>query len=308
MRLCAVSVDLDEIDCYASIHGLPAPDERSAHAVYARAVPRFEAAFDALGLRTTFFAIGRDLDGALARAAVARLARDGHEVGNHTYGHRYDLTRLPEDELRREIGLGIEAIERATGIRPVGFRAPGYLVNDAVFDALASLGARYDSSVFPCPAYYGAKSAALAAITVRRRKSHSIMGDPRVLLAPADPYRVGRPYYRKGAGLLELPIGVTHGTSARLPYIGTSLVMAGEAGARWLTQRMIGRPLVNLELHGIDLCDAEQDGLGWLRPHQPDLRKPLDDKRRALEAAIWTLRGAGYSFVTLADAAQQLGS
>jgi len=306
MRLCAVSVDLDEIDCYASIHGLPAPDEASAHAVYASAVPRFESLFDALGMHATFFAIGRDLDGGVASAAVARLHAEGHEVGNHSQNHRYDLTRLPREEIHRELEQGMDAIERATGERPVGFRAPGYLMNDAVFDALTELGVRYDSSVFPCPTYYGAKGAALAAIAVRRRTSHSIMGDPRVLLAPADPYRVGKPYYRRGAGLLELPIGVTRGPTARLPYIGTSVIVGGEATARWLTQRIVGRPLVNLELHGIDLCDAEQDGLQWLRPHQPDLRQPLDDKRRALEAAIWTLRGAGYTFVTLAQVAEQL--
>lgn len=307
MPLCAVSVDLDEIDCYASIHGLPLPDGSSAHAVYAAAVPRFESLFDALGLRATFFAIGRDLDGGVASAAVARLRAEGHEIGNHTQNHRYDLTRLPTDQITSELAQGMNSIERATGARPVGFRAPGYLMNDAVFDALSALGARYDSSVFPCPAYYGAKSAALAAIALRRRTSHSIMGDPRVLLAPADPYRVGKPYYRRGAGLLELPIGVTRGPTARLPYIGTSVIVGGEATARWLTRRMLGRPLVNLELHGIDLCDAEQDGLQWLRPHQPDLRHTLDDKRRALEAAIWTLRGAGYAFVTLAEAAERFG-
>ena len=201
----------------------------------------------------------------------------------------------------------MDAIEGATGRRPVGVRTPGYLINDTVFDALDALGVRYDSSVFPCPTYYSAKTAALSAIALRRRTSHSIMGDPRVLLAPADPYRVGRPYYRRGEGLLELPIGVTRGTTARLPYIGTSLVMGGEPTARWLTQRIVGRPLVNLELHGMDLCDAELDGLDWLRPHQPDLRKPLEHKRRALEAAVWTLRGAGYSFVTLAQAAERFG-
>jgi peptidoglycan/xylan/chitin deacetylase (PgdA/CDA1 family) len=267
-------------------------------------VPRFETLFDALGVRATFFAIGRDLGDAVARDAVARLRRAGHEVGNHTQSHRYDLTRLTPEQVRSEVELGMSAIEEATGQRPVGFRAPGYLVDDAVFDALEALGARYDSSVFPCPAYYGAKTAALSAIALRRRKSHSIMGDPRVLLAPADPYRVGRPYYRRGEGLLELPIGVTRDATARLPYIGTSLVVGGEPWARWLTQRIVGRPLVNLELHGIDLCDAELDGLSWLRPHQPDLQRAVEHKRRALEAAIWALRGAGYSFVTLARAAE----
>jgi hypothetical protein len=103
--------------------------------------------------------------------------------------------------------------------------------------------------------------------------------------------------------LLELPIGVTRGSRARLPYIGTSLVLAGERGAAGLTHMIAGRPLVNLELHGIDLADAHEDGLESLMGHQPDLRRPVGEKRRALESAIWVLRGAGYEFVTLQQAA-----
>jgi hypothetical protein len=305
MRLAAVSVDLDEIPCYAAIHGLPAPSGECAHAVYRKTVPRFESLLAGLGLRATFFAIGTDLQDGAARDAIARLHGAGHEIGNHTLHHRYDFTRLPEPELRAEIDGGARAIEAVTGVRPRGFRAPGYTVVDRVFDALSELGAAYDSSVFPSPGYYAAKTAAIAAIAARRRRSRSIVDDPRVLSAPADPYRVGRPYYRRGQGLIELPIGVTRDTALRLPYIGTSLVMIGEAGAGWLTRRIVGRPLVNLELHGIDLADAEQDGLGFLAPHQPDLRRSLQFKNSALESAIWTLHGAGYEFVTLAEAAQR---
>jgi peptidoglycan-N-acetylglucosamine deacetylase len=303
MLLAAVSVDLDEIGCYAAIHGLPAPAGESAHAIYRSAVPRFESLFDRLGLRATFFAIGRDLDDATARATLARLHGAGHEIGNHTLDHRYDFTRLPDPELRAQIDGGARAIEAVTGASPVGFRAPGYTVVDRVFTALEELGATYDSSVFPCPGYYSAKAAAIAAIAARGRRSQSILDDPRVLTAPADPYRVGSPYYRRGDGMIELPIGVTRGASLRLPFIGTSLVLSGAEGAGWLTRRMVGRPLVNLELHGIDLADAGQDGLAFLSPHQLDLRRALADKRSALESAIWTLRGAGYRFVTLAEAA-----
>lgn len=303
--LAAVSVDLDEIPCYSAIFGLPPPEGECAHAVYRKALPRFEALFDGLGLRATFFAIGRDLADAEARAAIARLHAAGHEIGNHTQNHRYDFSRLPQPELRREIEQGLEAIAAVTGTRPRGFRAPGYTINDRVFDELEALGAGYDSSVFPCPAYYSAKAVAIGAIAVRGRASHSIVDDPRVLRAPADPYRIGRPYYTRGAGLVELPIGVTRGTSARLPYIGTSLVLSGERGAGWLTRRVVGRPLVNLELHGIDLADMEQDGLQFLRGRQQDLRRSLADKRAALETAIWVLRGAGYEFVTLAQAAER---
>jgi hypothetical protein len=189
----------------------------------------------------------------------------------------------------------------ATGARPRGFRAPGYTIDADVVEVLEDLGVAWDSSVFPCPSYYAAKATAIGAIKLRGRQSHSIVDDPRVLTAPADPYRVGDPYWSRGHGILELPIGVTRG--ARLPYIGTSVVLAGETGARALTKMIAGRPLVNLELHGIDLADADDDGLAFLRPHQPDLRRTAAEKERALRAAIAALRDAGYAFVTLDQAA-----
>lgn len=305
MRLAAVSVDLDEIPCYAAIHGLPAPPAHAARAIYERALPRLERLFREESIPATFFAIGSDLDEENA-ARVASLARAGHEIANHSFGHRYDLTRLDRDTIRREIAEGMDAIERATGSRPEGFRAPGYTITDTVFDVLEELGVVYDSSVFPCPAYYAPKAAIIGALQIVGRPSRSIVDDPRVLTAPADPYRIGRPYWRRGRGMLELPIGVTR--MGRLPYIGTSVVLSGQKGAGLLTRAIVGRPLVNLELHGIDLADAREDGLAFLAPHQPDLRKSAADKEAALRAAFATLRRAGYRFVTLREAARAFGA
>ncbi len=298
--LAAISVDLDEIRCYAAIHGLAPPTEDAQRAIYRKALPRLRRLFDELDVRATFFAIGDDVDDENG-AALRRLVDEGHEVANHSLSHHYDLTRRPKAAIRAEIAGGADAIERATGVRPVGFRAPGYTITDEVFDVLEDLGVRYDSSVFPCPAYYGAKAAAIQLIRARGRRSHSVIDDPRVLLAPANPYRVSRPYWRRGRSLVELPVGVTRG--ARLPYIGTTVVLSGRWGARLLTRAMVGRPLVNLELHGIDLADAPQDGLAFLVPHQGDLRRSAADKASALRAAIGELRRTGHAFVTCAQAA-----
>lgn len=303
MRLAALSIDLDEIPCYASIHGLTPPAGDAAHAVYRQAVPRFEALLDELGIRATFFAIGSDLADADAAAAIARLHHAGHEIANHSDSHRYDFSLGSREAIRQDVARGRDAIAAVTDEVPVGFRAPGYNVSNAVFDALVELGVAYDSSVFPCPAYFGARAAAIAWIRARGRRSTSIVGDAGVLRAPADPYRVGRPYWRRGHSTLELPIGVTRDASGRLPFIGTSLVLSGAARAKWLTRLIVGRPLVNLELHGIDLADADQDGLGFLAGHQPDLRRTVAHKRASLVAAVATLRDAGHTFVTLREAA-----
>src|SRR4051812_9495262 len=117
MRLCAVSVDLDEVPCYAAIHGLVAPSAPCAHAIYEKAVPRFEELFDGLDLSATFFAIGSDIgaENAGARSAITRLHARGHEIGNHTLNHRYDFTRLPEEQIRSEIEGGMDAIAAVIG-------------------------------------------------------------------------------------------------------------------------------------------------------------------------------------------------
>ena len=174
------------------------------------------------------------------------------------------------------------------------------MVTDAMMDVLREAGIEYDSSVFPCPAYYAAKAAAMGMIALRGRTSHSIVDNPRVLLAPTRPYRLGRPYTRRGNGLVEFPVQVTRG--ARLPYIGTTLTLAGPRRARWLTRMVVGEPLVNLELHGIDVLDAS-DGLTALLAHQPDVRIPVNHKLETLSAVVGMLRDFGYAFVRLDEAA-----
>jgi peptidoglycan-N-acetylglucosamine deacetylase len=307
-KLCAVSVDLDEIPCYTAIHGLSLPlSEAAQQAVYRKALPRLAALFEAHGVRGTWFAIGSDLEHAHASDALRKLAAHGHEVGNHSYSHRYDLTRMQEHEMRADVARGIEAVERAVGQRPRGFRAPGYTFTDTLSRVLQDLEVSYDSSVFPCPAYYAPKLLAIGAYRMLDRPTRSIPDHPRVLTAPGDPYRMSDSYTRRGNGLLELPVGVTRDQTGRLPFIGTSLTLAGRAGAELLCRLIEGRELINLELHGIDASDAEEDDLTSLREAQFDLRKSAATKLDILGATLDRLSRAGYSFVTLAEAADEFG-
>jgi len=314
-RLAAISIDLDEVPCYAAVHGLGAGARAhgpSGRAIYDRALPRFEEWLGGLGLPATFFVIGRDLARRDAARAIRRLGEGGFEIGNHSAQHPYDLTRRPLPALRAEVEEGVRAIAEVVGVPPRGFRAPGYTIDDRLLGVLQEAGVAYDSSVFPCPAYWGAKAMAIAAYRAQGRPSRSILDHPRVLTAPGDPYRpaLGGPFHRRGrpgGPLVELPIGVTRAGTGRLPVIGTSLVLAGRTGARRLVRGILGRPLVNLELHGIDLADATADGLDWLAPHQPDLRVTAREKRATLTGVVDLLRGAGYRFVRLDEAAARLG-
>jgi len=301
VRLCTVSVDLDEIPHYFAIHGLPEPTGPERALVYDVALDRLTDLAREVGIPLTLFVIGRDLERGESAAKVRAASRAGFEIANHTLDHRYDLVRLGREEIRRQIQEGARAIERTTGTTPVGFRAPGYTVTDEVFDVLEELEVSYDSSVFPCPAYWAAKAAAITLIALRGRTSRSIVDTPTVLAAPTGPYAVGRPYWRRGRGaVVELPVQVTPGL--RLPFIGTSVTLWGAAVGRRLARACVGEPVVTLELHGLDVLDAS-DGLEALRPHQHDVRVPVDRKLQALRGAIEELRRGGYRFVTSAEAA-----
>jgi peptidoglycan-N-acetylglucosamine deacetylase len=295
--ILSVSVDLDETRHYLDLHGLRAP---TGALVYDRAVPRLSDWAIDRGLPLTWFAVGCDLELSGNAESLTRLGSAGDELGCHSYSHFYDLTRRSASEMRSEIERGVAAIRRATGVTPTGFRAPGYTVSDTLLTLLQEAGVSYDSSVFPCPSYYAVKAAALARLALQRKKSHAVLDAPDALRAPPRPYRVGRPYWYRGAGILEIPIQVTR--RARLPFIGTALTMAGPTAARLLARGVLGEPFINLELHGIDALD-EADGLQELAKHQPDLRIPWARKLDAIDAAVTLLTRHGYRAVRMDELA-----
>ena len=74
-----------------------------------------------LGAPATFFVVGRDVDA--NPALVARIAREGHELGNHTYGHRY-LPLARSRSVEHELRATDRAVARAAGVIPRVARPP----------------------------------------------------------------------------------------------------------------------------------------------------------------------------------------
>ena len=309
-RLAAISVDVDSTRCYHLIHGL---DPSSAgDQAYRLWLPRLLKLFEGLGIPASFFLVGGDLAASSSAAAARGLAEAGFELANHSLDHPYDLIRMSSEERARQVSAGHEAIAGATGVAPVGFRAPGYNVDGPLLDLVGSLGYLYDSSVLPCPPYYLAKAAAMALMALRGRRSRSIIGDPRALLAPRLPYlprRGGHPYRRAGGGassrLLEIPMLVL--PLLRFPIIGTSILLMGLAWFRRIYPLIRATtPILNLELHAIDLADPQEDALApELREVQPDLAVSYADRQRILRGVIETL-AKDYRMVTLAGMAEEL--
>ncbi|MEU9174563.1 polysaccharide deacetylase family protein [Streptomyces sp. NPDC048420] len=70
---------------------------------------------------------------------LARMADEGHVVGNHTWSHPL-LTRLTRSRIRSEMERTCDVIEDAYGERPEWFRAPYGAWNRAAFQIGAELG------------------------------------------------------------------------------------------------------------------------------------------------------------------------
>lgn len=303
-RLASISIDLDGLSHYARLHGLPldALPEGASSAVARLAPGRLAEILDSLGAKGTFFVIGDEIapDGT---AALRAVAGSGHEIGNHTRSHPYDLTRLSAQDQRAEIAGGATLIEAALGVRPVGFRAPGYTLSSAALQIAHDSGHTYDSSTYPAAPYYLAKAGILGLMRLGGKSSAAILDRPRVLLAPRLPYQPSKdePYARGQMEILELPITVD--PVARVPFIGTTLCSLPLGAVRLLYQSVRRLPFVNLELHGIDLLDAT-DGAGpRLAAVQRDLRFRATAKAARLSEVIgWLARD--YDLVTLRAAAE----
>jgi len=276
-RTAAVNVDIDSLYLYYRIHGLD--DADASNIVWERGVTRFAELFDEVGVRATFFVVASDLERwPRAREMAEELVAAGHEIGNHTYTHPYDLIQRSDDEIAREIDEAHRILSEVRGSPVAGFRAPGYHMSDDVYRALVRTGYRYSSSIFPSPPYYLAKLGVMGMMRLVGKTSKAIMGDPRIMIASRFPH------HRRS--MLEIPITVLPGI--RFPIIGTSMTLLGQRGMRLLRPAMRRMNFVNLEFHGIDLCDRDTDGIDL--SSQPDLKVNVAEKRATYKATLEDLR------------------
>jgi peptidoglycan/xylan/chitin deacetylase (PgdA/CDA1 family) len=72
-------------------------------------------------IKATFFVIGENV--AEHPEIVARAAREGHEIANHSWSHPY-LGKMSDDGVRRELRRTDDAIASAIGSRPTMMRPP----------------------------------------------------------------------------------------------------------------------------------------------------------------------------------------
>lgn len=226
-------------------------------------VPRVLDFLTERDLTITFFIVGQDAALEKNHESLRRISAAGHEIGNHSYRHEPWLHLYSEAELVEEFAKTEDALERATGIRPVGFRGPGYSLSPAVLKILAARGYEYDCSTLPtyiaplARAYYFFRSPEMTA--AEREKRKKLFGKF------SDGFRSIKPYrWQIGAKqLVEIPV-------TTLPVLKTPihasyviyLASFSKRAARfyWRTAlrmcRLTGTGL-SLLLHPLDFLSAE---------------------------------------------------
>ena len=147
---CAVAITLD-MDADSILHLEHPKDSISRVSAMSMlrygpevAIPRILETYKRFGIRQTFFVPAWCIE--QYPRAVEAMVEGGHEVAHHGYIHENPNQSGREEEaywLRRSI----EVIERYTGKRPRGWRAPLYNFSNNSPDLLVEEGFLYDASL-----------------------------------------------------------------------------------------------------------------------------------------------------------------
>jgi hypothetical protein len=137
--------------------------------------------------------------------ALKAIVAAKHEIASHSYMHDPWLQLYSDEDLAEDLRQAEEGIFAATGVRPTGFRGPGFSLSRPTLELLRRRGYRYDASVFPnllnplARAYFFAGSRLSAE---EREQRKALFGTWKDALRPVRPFR-----WRLDAGeLLEIPV------------------------------------------------------------------------------------------------------
>jgi len=256
---------------------------------YERVLPRFLDILDRHGLKATFFVIGRDVAG---HAALFRsIAEAGHELANHTMTHPKQLVRLSPEEIAREIRECGGAVHAATGVKPTGFRAPGYTVSPVVLASLRAEGYTYDSSLNASWVYLALKRAFKA---VRLNDQDYIVCQPMAdTTGPRNPYRVSTQLSQRDANseFLEIPVSVV--PYIHYPFVTSVLLQLGLPLTLWCLRRLVAwNRFVNCNLHINEFTDkADLQGVeGTFYFTEQYAAIPLADRMRYFDTLFTEMK------------------
>jgi polysaccharide deacetylase family protein (PEP-CTERM system associated) len=237
---------------------------------------------DEFQVRSTFFVLGWVAD--REPGLVREIARRGHEVACHGYGHVLPL-RLSVDEFRSDIVRAKERLEQVTGSSVRGYRAPSFSIDRTRLRVVSECGFAYDSSHHP----FGFHD------------RYGRMGDLGPALQPG--------VYRLPDGLVEVGLPVEHIGSVPVPVAGGAWFrLYPGAVHRALVRRSLRRQghfVFYLHSWELDPDQPRVSGVTLLSRarHYTSLRRSAG----RLRSLIQTLKDNGTTFQTVSAFLGQLG-
>lgn len=288
LRLASLSLDLDNQWSYMKTHGDSGWESFPSYLDIV--VPRVLDFLAEREHQITFFIVGQDAALDCNTNALSSLSAAGHEIGNHSFHHEPWLHLYSEAEVEAEIRNAEDAIEKATGVRPRGFRGPGFSLSENVLRVLERRGYQYDASTFPtylgpvARAYYFFHSRNLTDEERQQRKM--LFGSFRDGLRSIKPYR-----WQVGThGMVELP--VTTMPLFKVPiHVSYLLYLAGYS--RWAAKNYFRMALSlcrftgvepSLLLHPLDFL-GKNDGLSELA-FFPGMNRSSDWKLQLVQEVL----------------------
>jgi peptidoglycan/xylan/chitin deacetylase (PgdA/CDA1 family) len=281
-------VDADDLWIYEEEYGeTRAP---GAASVYDDALPRLLDLFDEENVLATIFVIGKDLERASARELCRDAVVRGHEVANHSFTHPGRLGSMSRSEKEREIRSTHDAIAEATGVPPVGFRAPGYYLDRDIVEILSAHGYLYDTSILPT---FLLPLMKLYLDVLSRRRLDKALGIPRAAVASR---RLRRLRSETEKPLYELPVSVL--PWLRLPVHSTFAFQLPPVLRRAAYRSIAAAPDPVFLFHAIDGTDyPARDGLS---SRVLPLRLPLEHRLALVREALERFPASATTRATLA--------
>lgn len=169
------------------------------------------AMLDEHDTKATFFTLGWIAE--RYPHVVRLIARNGHEVASHGYGHERASDQTPEG-FYADINIAKLILEDISGIEVKGYRAPSFSIGETnlwAFECLERAGYHYSSSIYPIQHdHYGMPNAP--------RHAHSI---GKLLEIPATTLRfMNRNWPASGGGYFRLmPYGLSRWMIARVNQV-----------------------------------------------------------------------------------------
>jgi peptidoglycan/xylan/chitin deacetylase (PgdA/CDA1 family) len=277
--------------------------------------PSFFYVFDRLttmcakdGVPLSIYIVGKDLENPEHAARVRDWADWGHEIGNHSWSHHFNMASLSTSELEQEIVRAHAKITDCIGREPKGFIAPAWATSGAMIGKLLDLGYEYDTSAFPSVLLF--PMIAKVAVNHWRAPSKGL----RMLFRkdwhgpfffPNEPFYLDSHFriHRNAepGALLVLPLPArTRFTPAIWHTLG---FMVGWGPVFKGVRGLAGRVGFYYLIHPADFLSPDDLDPRY-RQSLARMNVPLDQKLALLEDAFTTLRALGRPFGTMADVAR----